>query len=88
MLLYLTPEKVLRLNEAGDGHAKQFRVRGLREGWAWAPRRWTQVTEDTGVGDPRAATAEKGARYFEAVTKRIAEFLIELDRSDPEDMYE
>ncbi len=88
MLLHLAPEIVHPLSEAGDGHAKRFRVRGLREGWAWAPRRWTSVTADTGVGDPRAATAEKGARYFEAVTARIAEFLIELDQADPEDMYE
>lgn len=88
MLLHLAPKTVLPLSEAGEGRAKQFRVRGLREGWAWAPRRWTQVTADTGVGDPRAATAEKGAGYFEAVTARISQFLIELDRSDPEDMYE
>ena len=88
MLLHLAPEIVRPLSEAGDGHAKRFRVRGLREGWAWAPRRWTSVTADTGVGDPRAATAEKGARYFGAVTARIAEFLIELDQADPEDMYE
>lgn len=88
MLLHLAPESVLPLTEAGEGHATQFRVRALREGWAWAPRRWTQVTRDTGVGDPRAATAEKGARYFEAVTTKIGEFLVELDRADPEDMYE
>jgi creatinine amidohydrolase len=88
MMLHLAPERVLPLGEAGEGRAKRFRVGGLREGWAWAPRRWTRVTDDTGVGDPRAATAEKGARYFEAVTTRIAEFLIELDRADPEDMYE
>ena len=88
MLLHLTPELVRPLSEAGDGHAKRFRVRGLREGWAWAPRQWTSVTADTGVGDPRAASAEKGARYFGAVTTRIAEFLVELDQADPEDMYE
>src|SRR5438045_6894481 len=35
---------------------------GLREGWAWAPRQWRRVTDDTGVGNPEAATAEKGDR--------------------------
>jgi creatinine amidohydrolase len=88
MLLHLAPEIVLPLGEAGEGRAKQFRIRGLREGWAWAPRRWTQVTADTGVGDPRAATAEKGTRYFDAVIAKISEFLTELDRSDPDDLYE
>ena len=47
---------------SGEGSARRFRVRGLREGWAWAPRQWTQVTDDTGVGNPAAATAAKGAR--------------------------
>ena len=88
MLLHLAPELVRPLSEAGDGHAKRFRVRGLREGWAWAPRQWTSVTADTGVGDPGAASAEKGARYFGAVTSKLAEFLVELDQADPEDMYE
>ncbi|MGQ0538046.1 MAG: creatininase family protein, partial [Gemmatimonadaceae bacterium] len=59
-----------------------------REGWVWAPRQWTQVTDDTGVGDPAAATAAKGAAYFKAVTQRIAEFLQELAAADPAAMYE
>jgi creatinine amidohydrolase len=88
MLLHLAPELVLPLSEAGAGRARRFRVRGLREGWAWAPRRWTQVTDDTGVGDPRDATADKGARFFAAVSGQIAGFLTELTAADPEDMYE
>jgi creatinine amidohydrolase len=63
-------------------------VAGLREGWAWAPRQWTRISEDTGVGDPAAATAGKGAAYFAAVTERIAGFLVELAALDPEDAYE
>ena len=35
-----------------------------REGWAWAPRRWTEVTEDSGVGDPRRASSERGAEFL------------------------
>lgn len=88
MLLHLAPDLVLPLREAGEGRARRFRVRGLREGWAWAPRQWTQVTDDTGVGDPRDATAAKGERYFSAVTKQIAGFLVELAAADPEHMYE
>ncbi|MGH7581908.1 MAG: creatininase family protein [Gemmatimonadales bacterium] len=87
MVQHLAPELVLPLEEAGPGRARRFRVQALREGWAWAPRQWTRVTDDTGVGDPAAATAEKGARFFAAVTERIAGFLIELAASDPEGMY-
>jgi creatinine amidohydrolase len=57
----------------------------MRRGWAWAPRRWTEVTEDTGVGNPRAASAEKGSAYFAAVTRVLADFLIDL--AAPGDMY-
>jgi len=62
-------------------------VGGLREGWAWAPRRWTQVTADTGVGNPAAATAAKGAAYVDAVAERIAGLLVELQALDPDDLY-
>jgi len=62
-------------------------VTGLREGWAWAPRQWTSVTADTGVGDPKAATADRGASFLDAVTSRIASFLIDLAAADPADLY-
>lgn len=88
MLLHLAPDLVLPLAEAGEGRARPFRVRALREGWAWAPRRWTRVTDDTGVGDPRAATAEKGAGFFDAVTRQIGGFLVELAAANPEELYE
>src|SRR5712692_8383614 len=87
VILHLAPELVLPLSEAGAGAARRFKIAALREGWAWAPRRWTRVTKDTGVGDPKAATAEKGARYVAAVAARIADFLVELAAADPDDLY-
>lgn len=88
LMMHLAPNLVLPLDEAGDGKAKKFRVAGLREGWAWAPREWTKVTEDTGVGNPAAATAEKGKRFLDAVTERIGGFLVELATADVGKMYE
>jgi len=88
LILHLAPELVRPLDEAGDGAAKRFRIAALREGWAWAPRQWSQVTADTGVGDPSSATAEKGAHYFQAVTEKVADFFVELAAAEPEDMYE
>jgi creatinine amidohydrolase len=87
VMQHLTPGLVRPLAEAGTGAARRFRIAGLREGWAWAPRAWTKVTEDTGVGNPKAASAEKGARYFGAVTARIGGFLAELAAADPTDLY-
>ena len=88
LLLYLTPHLVRPLEEAGDGAERKFRIRGLRERWVWAPRHWRDVTADTGVGNPARATAEKGKRYFEAVTRQIGDFLIDLARADVNDLYD
>lgn len=87
LLLHVAPDLVRPLSEAGDGAARQFTVAALRDRWAWAPRRWRQVSDDTGVGNPAAATAEKGARYLDAVTERLAGFLVELAAADPDALY-
>jgi creatinine amidohydrolase len=88
LMQYLVPELVLPLSEAGDGSAKKFKVHAFREGWAWTQRDWLRATKDTGVGNPKAATPEKGRRYFEAVTQKIAGFLVELAKADLRDLYE
>ncbi|MGD2217382.1 MAG: creatininase family protein [Gemmatimonadales bacterium] len=88
LMLYLAPDLVLPLSEAGSGPAKQFRIAGLRERWAWAPRKWSEITSDTGVGDPSRATTEKGRRFFDAVTQKIAGFLVELADADLSELYE
>lgn len=86
-MLHLSPDLVRPLTEAGPGAARPWKIRALREGWAWAPRQWTKVTGDTGVGNPQGATPEKGARYVQDITRRIADFLIELAAADPDDLY-
>lgn len=88
LMLHVAPELVRPLSEAGPGAARRFRIAGFREGWAWTPRQWREVTDDTGVGDPRAATAEKGRRYVAAVCDKIAAFLSELAEADPKKMYQ
>jgi creatinine amidohydrolase len=88
LLMHLRPDLVLPLTEAGDGAAKKFRFKAIQEGWAWAERKWTQVTKDTGVGDPRKATAEKGKAYFEAVTKKVADFFFEVAKTEQKDFYQ
>lgn len=88
VMLHVAPALVGPLDAAGPGRARKPKMRGLREKVAWAPRRWTQVTADTGIGDPGRATAEKGERFFRAVTERIGAFLVELAAADPDDLYE
>lgn len=88
LLLYLRPELVLPLEEAGEGKEKKSKIKGIREGWAWSERRWSMVTEDTGIGNPKLATKEKGERFFKAVTEKMAELYIELANVDINDRYE
>jgi creatinine amidohydrolase len=88
VMLHLAPNLVRPLTEAGDGAAKRFKFTAIREGWAWAERKWMQVTKDTGIGDPRKASAEKGAQYMEAVTQKVGEFFYAVAKADRSDFYE
>lgn len=87
-MMHLRPDLCLPLDEAGAGTAKTFRIKGLKEGWASAQREWTRVTEDTGVGNPKAACAENGEKFFKKTTGIIAEFIQELHEADLDDLYE
>jgi len=87
-MLHLAPDAVLPLSEAGDGKERRFRIGALREGWAWAPRDWKQITGDTGVGNPKKATAEKGRNYLELVVQQLSQFFIELAKADTGKLYE
>ena len=86
--MYLTPDLVLPLDEAGNGNAKKFKIKGFREGWATAQRKWTEVTEDTGVGDPKLSTKVKGQAFFNATSAVIGDFLTELHHTDIGEIYE
>lgn len=87
VMMHVAPSLVRPLSEAGDGRERRWRIAALREGWAWAPRRWTQVSADTGTGNPALASAEKGARYAKDVTTRCADFLVALAEADVKDLY-
>ncbi|HEU4763168.1 MAG TPA: creatininase family protein [Gemmatimonadales bacterium] len=88
VMQHLAPGLVRPLATAGPGKARRFRPAALREGWAWAPRHWSSVTDDTGVGDPRHADPARGAAFFDAATRRIAGFLTELAALDATQLYE
>jgi creatinine amidohydrolase len=85
---YISPELTLPLNEAGRGESKKFRIEAFNEGWAWAERKWTQVTSDTGIGNPKKATIEKGEKCFKLVVETISNMMVELSEADTNNMYE
>lgn len=88
MMQFLVPELVLPLKEAGEGKDKKIRIEGLRENWAWAERRWSQVTSDTGIGNPYKANPENGEKCFNEVVKKIGKFMKDLAEADINDLYE
>lgn len=77
VMMHYHPELV-NLDEAGEGKSKKFASQMLNEKVAWVPRHWMKVSEDTGIGNPKKASAEKGKRYVEAVTAKYAQLFKEL----------
>ena len=71
----------LRPELADDGAAKPSRFEAINRGWVSITRPWHLVSASTGLGDPRAATADKGRRLMDVVVQRLSEFLVQLAAS-------
>ncbi|MEX0661318.1 MAG: creatininase family protein [Balneolaceae bacterium] len=88
LMMYLAGDLVQPLSEAGDGSEKKSRVKAFRESWAWKEREWSEVSGDTGIGNPSASSKEKGERFFNDLTDKLAGFYVEFAKIDPDNMYE
>jgi creatinine amidohydrolase len=53
-------------------------LEAVNRGWMSITRPWHLATTNTGMGDPRAATADKGRRLMDILVERIGNFLVEL----------
>jgi creatinine amidohydrolase len=82
--LAIVPELV-RMEHMTDGAFKPTRFEAVNKGWVSMSRPWHLLTESTGVGDPRAATKEKGEKYLAVVVPRLAKFVAELSAADVSD---
>jgi creatinine amidohydrolase len=88
LLLYLKPELVLPKEKWGDGKEKKHKIKAFSEGFVWAERKWSQISADTGVGNPTLATREKGERFFKAVTQKMGDLFFELSNANIKELYE
>ena len=88
LMLYLKPEFVLPKKDWGEGKEKKNKIKAFSEGWVWAERKWSQITEDTGIGNPKKATKEKGERFYKDVCLKMAKLFIEICKADLENLYE
>jgi creatinine amidohydrolase len=60
----------------------------LNENWAWAERKWSKVTTDTGIGDPHKSTPAKGEKCLKEVYEKIGNLMISLSGADINNLYE
>jgi creatinine amidohydrolase len=70
--------ELLRPELADAGAARPTRFEAINRGWVSITRPWHLATTNTGLGDPAAATADKGRRLMEAVVERLSNFLVDL----------
>jgi creatinine amidohydrolase len=64
--------------QADDGAARPTRFEAINKGWISITRPWHLVSANTGLGDPKPATAEKGKKLMDALTERLGDFLADL----------
>lgn len=75
--MYLCPDLV-HLEWADEGRVKEPVLNSLKKKWLWTTRPWHFLTTNSGYGNPKKATAEKGKIIVEETTDRIAEIIKEL----------
>lgn len=82
LLLHLTPHWVAPLDEAGDGAQTPSALPAVSNTpGVWSPRDWQAATKDTGIGNPKRATADKGKRIFDMLVEALAPVLVQLSKA-------
>ena len=70
--------ELVQMEQAGSGAGRPTRFDAINRGWINITRPWHLATTNTGLGDPKAATAEKGHRLMDLMVDRLAAFLVDL----------
>ena len=91
LALAYCPELVARNPDgtlaADEGRAAETRFEAVNRDWVTITRPWHLLTTNTGVGNPHAATAEKGRRLMEVLVERLAQFLVELSAAKVDERF-
>ena len=80
----------MRLGSSGRppaGAARPSRFEAINKGWISLTRPWHLVTTNTGLGNPAAATADKGQKLMDVVVDRLAQFLVELAKAPMDEKF-
>lgn len=79
--------QLLHPEQADPGAARPTRFEAINKGWISITRPWHLVTTNTGLGNPAAASAEKGQRLMDVLTHRLGTFLAELAATPMDDSF-
>jgi creatinine amidohydrolase len=77
----------MKMEQAGPGVIKKSRFNAINNGWISITRPWHLATEDTGMGNPAAATAEKGQNLMALLVERLGGFLYDLAKSPVDEKF-
>jgi creatinine amidohydrolase len=78
---------LVKVQQADRGQGRPTRLDAVNRGWVSITRPWHLATTNTGMGDPSAATAEKGRKLMDALVERLAGFLIQLARAPMDETF-
>jgi creatinine amidohydrolase len=68
--------------QADAGAAAPTRFDAINRGWVSITRPWHLATTNTGLGDPSAATADKGRQLMDVLVDRLGAFLVDLAKAE------
>ncbi len=88
LILHLASELVLPKKDWGKGIEKKNKIKAFNDGWVWTERPWSKISEDTGIGNPKASTKEKGELFFNTICSKLGDLFLEISSSDTDDLYE
>jgi creatinine amidohydrolase len=86
-LMHAAPALVRPLDTAGPGASGARRCARCASGGRGRRARGRGSRPTPASGDPRASTADRGARFVDAACAAIADFLVELAAADPDALY-
>jgi creatinine amidohydrolase len=72
---------------ADKGETIPSRFEAINRGWVSITRPWHLATTNTGLGDPSAASADKGRLYMDRLSERLGAFLAELALSPMDEKF-
>ncbi len=79
--------ELMRPEQADPGAVRPTRFEAINRGWVSITRPWHLATTNTGLGDPAAASADKGNRLMDVLVDRLGAFLTDLAAASVDDSF-